>query len=356
MGRRTNRGTAEATAAENATTALLGTVLVGGLYADGWAHLNVPGLDTFFTPWHGVLYGGFTLLAGWLTAIVWRRRSHRGLMSRASSWSGSVPAGYGWGLVGVVVFAAGGLLDMAWHVVFGVEARIDALVSPTHLVLLTGGLLMVTSPLRASAPRTSLGTAAVHRWAAVVALAAAAALAGFFLSYLSVFADPAVRQSFTSLPEGTPGHRAAELPVVAGLAGYLVSTVLLTTPLLLLRRRARLPQGTVTALVAAVAVPAAALQQMTFAVPVAAALVGAAVVDLILAVRPRLSDTVLAGLVSGLVFPAQLLGLAATGDLQWPVQLWSGIIGLSVLTSLGLALLTRPRTAHSTAATVTPAS
>ncbi len=337
----------EATVAENATTALLGAVLVGGVYADGWAHLNVPGLDTFFTPWHGVLYGGFALLAGWLAVMVWRRRSRRG-------GSGSGPAGYGWGVVGVALFAVGGLLDMAWHLVFGVEAGIDALVSPTHLILLTGGMLMVTSPLRASAPRRPLGGAPVHRWVAVVAMATATALAGFFLSYLSVFVDPAVREPVTSLPEGAPGHRVAELPVVAGLAGYLVSTLLLVTPLLFLRRRARLPQGAVTALVAAVAIPAAALEQMTFAVPAAAALVGAALVDLIVAVRPHLATTVLAGLVPGLVFPAQLFGLAATDNLQWPVPLWSGVVGLSVLASLALALLSRPWTADSTTVTVTP--
>ncbi len=45
---------------------MLGWVLVSGLYADGWAHVNVPGLETFFTPWHGVLYGSFALLVAWL--------------------------------------------------------------------------------------------------------------------------------------------------------------------------------------------------------------------------------------------------------------------------------------------------
>jgi hypothetical protein len=33
--------------------------LIGGLYLDGWAHNNIPSLETFFTPWHAVFYSGF---------------------------------------------------------------------------------------------------------------------------------------------------------------------------------------------------------------------------------------------------------------------------------------------------------
>ena len=31
---------------------------IGGLFLDGWAHTNLPRLETFFTPWHAVLYSG----------------------------------------------------------------------------------------------------------------------------------------------------------------------------------------------------------------------------------------------------------------------------------------------------------
>ena len=51
---------------EDLVTALLGTFLVGGVYLDGWAHLHKPGLETFFTPWLGVLSGGFLALGDWL--------------------------------------------------------------------------------------------------------------------------------------------------------------------------------------------------------------------------------------------------------------------------------------------------
>src|SRR5260370_32790722 len=36
---------------------------LGGLFIDGWAHSNIPQLETFFTPWHAVLYSGYLAVA-----------------------------------------------------------------------------------------------------------------------------------------------------------------------------------------------------------------------------------------------------------------------------------------------------
>lgn len=107
----------------------------------------------------------------WLALMVVRRRSD------ASRWRERVPLGYGWGWAGVAVFAAGGLADMAWHLAFGIEAGVGALVSPTHLVLLAGGLLLILSPFRAEPHQIR-----VWAWPAVLSLAAATALVAFFLS------------------------------------------------------------------------------------------------------------------------------------------------------------------------------
>lgn len=329
----------EATSAENTVTALLAVVLVAGVYTDGWAHLTVGGLDTFFSPWHAMLYGAFSLLTLWLAVMVVRRRG------AAGRWRGSVPRGYGWGLGGIVVFVLAGLSDMAWHQLLGVETGVDALVSPPHLMLLMGGVLLVTSPLRAARPQDTAGGYQVYPRVAVISLAAATALAAFFLSYLSVFADPAARAPFTSLPEGAPGHREAEMAVLVGLGSYLVSTLLLVVPLLYLRRRARLPHSAVTIMVAAVAVPAAAMTEMVFAAPAVAALAAAALVDLIVTVRPHLADTVLAGPVPALVWAAQLLALAFEEGLRWPLQLSAGVVALTVLLATTLTYLSRPSVA-----------
>ncbi len=124
---------------QDAVTVVIGLWLIGGLFSDGWAHHNVPELEGFFTPWHAALYFGLLLAGAW---FAWLGRAG-GLR-----WYRHVPTGYGWGVVGIGVFASGGLADMGWHLAFGVEAGIDALLSPSHLVLFTGGLLILTSAVR----------------------------------------------------------------------------------------------------------------------------------------------------------------------------------------------------------------
>lgn len=321
--------------------ALLGLLVVAGVYADGYAHVNIGGLETFFTPWHAALYGSFAVLTGWIVIMTWRNRRD------GRPWRAAIPAGFGWGLIGVAVFGGGGVLDMAWHIAFGVEAGIDALVSPTHLVLLAGGVLLLSSPLRAALSDNGGRSLA---WSGVLSTAAVAALAAFFLSYVSVFTDPGAAVPLARMPEGAPGHRAAELPARAGLGGYLVSTLLLVVPVLYLRRVGRLPLGGITALTVAVALPPAILGRLEYAVPLAGAVAGALIVEI--AAR-RARTAALAGLVPGAVWAGQLAGLALMGRLAWPVELWFGVTVLTMLEGLALERLTDPRGALAPSPTAT---
>src|SRR5262245_53571828 len=43
---------------------------LGGLFIDGWAHSNIPQLETFFTPWHAVFYSGYLAVAFTLLAQI----------------------------------------------------------------------------------------------------------------------------------------------------------------------------------------------------------------------------------------------------------------------------------------------
>src|SRR3989454_12850807 len=75
--------------------AILSTVLVGGFYLDLWAHAHGRSDNTFFTPWHAVLYSMLAAVGAFLSVTAWRRW-HRG-----APWWESLPAGYGLSLVGV---------------------------------------------------------------------------------------------------------------------------------------------------------------------------------------------------------------------------------------------------------------
>lgn len=121
---------------DHVAVAVFGTWMIAGLFLDGWAHTHDKA-ETFFSPWHAVLYSGFG--AGMSFAVVdrlWRRR--RAVSAAVEPLT----------LLGVALFMTGGLADMVWHEIFGIEVDLEALLSPTHLLLMVGGLLMLSGPIR----------------------------------------------------------------------------------------------------------------------------------------------------------------------------------------------------------------
>jgi hypothetical protein len=55
-------------------TEVLGIWLFRAVFLDGRAHLHVPGLETFFTPWHAALSSGLVATAAWTASVIWRNR------------------------------------------------------------------------------------------------------------------------------------------------------------------------------------------------------------------------------------------------------------------------------------------
>lgn len=54
-------------AGQDLIAAILASWMTLGGFVDGYAHRSLDTPETFFTPWHGVLYSGFLAVAGWLT-------------------------------------------------------------------------------------------------------------------------------------------------------------------------------------------------------------------------------------------------------------------------------------------------
>src|SRR5579859_3997899 len=119
------------------------TWLMTGGFLDAWAH-NHFALESFFTPWHAVLYSGFLVVAMVLIGTVVLNHA------RGETWQKAVPAGYELSVLGVFGFAIGGVADMFWHILFGIEKNIDAQLSPTHLLLMICLGLILAGPLRAA--------------------------------------------------------------------------------------------------------------------------------------------------------------------------------------------------------------
>lgn len=180
----------EATPRFDALMALLGLWFVVGMFVDAWAHHHtLP--ETFWTPWHGLLYSGYLALA---VALLLGLR--RGLLA-GRSWRQALPRGYLPSLAGAAVFALGGVGDAVWHTLFGVEANVDAIFSPSHLTLSIGAMLLLAGPLRSAWRRAgSLREAGWGRaWPALLSIGYALLLVHFFIQFAHPYLEvwPAVK-------------------------------------------------------------------------------------------------------------------------------------------------------------------
>lgn len=203
------------------------SLLIGGSYSDGWAHNNVAGLDTFFTPWHAVLYVGFLFSALYLIGgAVLGRMSGR-------PWSKALPQGYGYSLLGVAIFTLGGIGDMLWHIFFGVEVSVEATVSPTHLMLLLGVSLLYLGPLRAALSRQARGRS-IATLPAILSLTYFWMMCTFFTQWASPFSYTASAASFAPSGKGLSSDALA-------IAALLLQTSFLTGTFLFVASRFRMP-------------------------------------------------------------------------------------------------------------------
>jgi hypothetical protein len=219
----------------------------GGLLLDGWAHNHLDlSKEGFFTPYHAVFYSGFAALATVLGVASWRNRMP------GKPWYAAFPEGYGTMVAGVAIFAVGGALDMLWHIVFGVEQDVQALFSPTHLLLAVGGATMMCGPIRIGLARPNDGTWRA-RFPELIALSFFATLVTFFLMWAfstgaGIANDP--HRTYPAL-RGDALADFRDLQVQNGIAAVILRSLVIAGITGFAARRMTLPFGAITLLIAA---------------------------------------------------------------------------------------------------------
>jgi hypothetical protein len=308
---------------------LLSAWLIGGVFLDGWAHNHGKVDDVFFTPWHAVLYSGALAIILCLSAAYARN------LMRGYIWPRLLPDGYGLSLAGAVLFLTGGALDLLWHELFGTEVSLEALLSPTHLLLASSGILMIGGPLRAAANQLSPTT---RGWRALGPLLITATLTlsmlSFFTQYGHPIAEPFAARGFVSHPSG--------FIRALGISAILLQSALLVGMIVLLTRRWSLPFGALTLLIALNSGLMSIFHDTYHLLP--AALAGGLLADLLLrwlrptAGRPaqlRLFAFAVPAASYGLYFAALWL----TSGIEWTVHLWMGTIVLAGAVGLFVSFL-----------------
>jgi hypothetical protein len=301
------------------------TWLMTGAYLDAWAHRHLARLETFFTPWHAILYSGMFAILIFLGVNALRNQA------RGHEPDRMLPTGYGLSLVGCALFGIGGVIDMFWHLRFGIEVSLQALVSPPHLLLMLALGLIVTGPLRAAWRRP--GTRAP--WTAIIS----ATLLLSMFTFFDQFDQPLV-----STWAATPAPPPATLRYVQelGLLGIMVQTALLTGVVLYLLSRFTLPFGSITLLAGVNGALLGSLGQNFDLIPVA--ILGGLLADLVMGwLRPgpqRITALRIAAFIGPVgVCSLYLIALEMTRGIGWPINLWLGSIVVSGAIGLLLSYL-----------------
>lgn len=282
--------------------------------------------EGFLTPEHTMFYSGF-LAFGALVAAVSVRRYRDG-----ASLRDAVPEGYRLGAVGLVVFALGGPGDFLWHSAFGAEADVEALVSPTHLALATGGFLFATAPTRAALARG--GEAGRRQLPALVGAFVGVTLVAAFTLYVQpAFVLPGTVDGVH------PGHGLAAIlgqaALAAGVVTYLctrfrplpgAATLLLGGPILAVAFIGGTPWAGAPAVVVGVLVDAGIAARAS---------------------RSRRDLLVLAAATPALLTLGYLVSVQLVEGLAWTIHLWAGAVYLSAgVGALVGVLTTGPRPAR----------
>jgi hypothetical protein len=296
--------------------ALLSAWMIGGLYLDGWAH-HQGGIESFFSPWHAVLYSGFLALAALLGGTFGRN------LRKGAAWREALPAGYGQSLLGVLIFFSGGLGDMTWHTLFGIEEGIEALLSPTHLLLALGGALILTGPVRAALHRQRRESPGLP---ALLSLTLLLSVLAFFTAYAHpLFELPNLREA-----RPLALRQAYDEPLV--IAGVLVQSGLMMGIVLFTLRRWKLPFGSLALIFGLSTLMAVSIHE-NFGLALIGLAAGLAGDLLVLLLKPaperpaafRWFAFGVPAIFIAIYFATRIL----LGTLSWSVHLWAGTIVLA---------------------------
>lgn len=306
-----------------------GAAIAGGAHLDSWAHGHIAAtLETFFTPWHALLYASLAATTAFLVV----RAAWTG--ARPWHWARALPDGYSLALVGCVLFGVLGVLDMTWHLTFGIERSFQALISPTHLGLMFSAGLIVSGPLVAAWRRPGRRVG----WSAVASATLTLSLLTFFFQF-----DSPYTSQWSAVPQPTdlPAESAEEL----GILGIIVYAASLMGVMLSLVRRFDLPLGSLTFLTGVNAAFVTMIHgaDLIIVVGVFGGLVADALLVLLRPSPARLRQLrAFAFLVPALTFALYFFGLIRVDGVWWPVHLWAGAPLVAGLTGWVVSLVAVP--------------
>lgn len=294
---------------------IIGAILDSRYHATG-------GVESFWTLRHAVIYSGVFALLGVFIYMLYRGWDEEtGLME-------ALPDGYNMAMVGLLIISVGGLGDMIWHTLFGVEQSGLELGSPSHLLLGVGALVLSATPLR-----RAWGRDPDPGWKEQFPMLTSAAFLLTILSYLVYSIHPLVLPYLPVWSEWA----ALELAPLAGAAGIVLYTMFLVGITLHLSNEFELVPGAFTYIIGLNAVLMTVPYSLMLFVP--AALMTGVVADLLrISLRPlwhRQRQVLLYAFTVPMTFSSlYVLTVFLTGGTPWNIHQWSAFMVLPGITGL----------------------
>jgi hypothetical protein len=353
---------------EDAITILLAAFTFFALFLDGWRHNNMIGIDTFWAMPHILMYTGLGLLGAWITVVLLRHQQGWPL-----DWS-MVPWGYALALVALPLAAVAGPADFNWHAAFGVENQIDSTYSPPHQGLFLAGALLAAIPAASAWMRRGTSPTLRQLWPAALAMSCAVGMVSFVIHQtIPYYGAGSMTAAFQEDLVGRVDAFSAEGPHQEGLSqavqhfgddafpyyfyathhtvtGILLFSAILFGGVLLMRRRWRLPMGTLTLMFTWLAFNFPLFSQYReWKLSASLALAGL-LGDLLLGALTGGPDPVRVGRIRlfALLMPTLLWGMFLLtialfeGGLGWGATMWGGVLSTTAGYGYVLSLLIFP--------------
>lgn len=290
-----------------------------GLYIDGWSHNTRPVTESFFTPWHGILYSGVLVVIAVLAFRMWLSAAED--TSKEADQVTEDP--YRISMFGAILFLVSGGFDLAWHESWGVEVSLDALVSTPHLGLFAGGALVISGPIRSVLARSD-----GYRFDWIIVSMSSALLLSV-ISFASQFANPLVLPVARADFRPSPTEAQEFFRQAVGLSAVILSSATLSIALRSLVRIIRYRPGSISLVVVLSGAPLTILREEFLLLPFVIA--AGVTIDVVWSLVYRLIEPARQLLFLGIFAPSVYFSIyfsyiGLIDGIWWPTNLWLGSI------------------------------
>ncbi len=306
-----------------------------GVFLDGWAHTHLDSaLETIFTPWHAVFYSGILATAFLLLIQLWKNHAI------GYRWNRSLPREYIFALYGLALVFIGGPGDLVWHALFGIEKGIEALLSPTHILLAIGGAMVVSSPIHAIWYRDR-NMKSIHKIPAILSFSFFLMTLGFMLQFLHPFNFPWMAQSFLKENPINSNYGGG-----LGVANAIVFTAIFMGLTLSCIRHWIFPKGSFTLILTLNAI-AVTVMHGKYQIFILTAFISGVLIDILyqkicsLSLRER--HIRFFGIFAPVIlFTVYVATILLTDTTPWSIHMWMGMIVISGITGWLMTYLVVP--------------